>query len=80
VISSYAKFYVVAFCPIRFVKMQNLNCDFLFYKYHNIHRSEIHRLEIQVNLKKKTYSKGSLTQNISHNHWGVSQLKKKGRR
>jgi hypothetical protein len=29
VISSYAKFYVVTFCPICFVKMQNLNCDFL---------------------------------------------------
>jgi hypothetical protein len=24
-------------------------------KYHNIHRSELHRLEIQVNLNKKTY-------------------------
>ena len=33
-ISSYAKFYVVIFCPVTFspmcfVKMQNLNCDFL---------------------------------------------------
>ena len=33
VISSYAKFYVVTFCPVTFcpicfVKMQNLNCDF----------------------------------------------------
>jgi hypothetical protein len=27
VISSYAKFYVVTFCPICFVKLQNLNCS-----------------------------------------------------
>ena len=41
--------------PCNYIKKTLLSVLVCNVKYHNIHRSELHRLEIQVNLNKKTY-------------------------